>query len=92
VARERLKIILNRASDFGVLSTAQIERVLGFNISHSVNSDYRTVASAVNSGVPVSTLRASDLNAQLDAIARGLAGLTDVRRQKSEVRSISSYF
>ncbi len=27
---ERLQIVLNRASEFGVLSTAQIERVLGF--------------------------------------------------------------
>jgi pilus assembly protein CpaE len=77
VASERLKIVLNRASDFGVLSTAQIERVLGFNIAHSVNSDYRTVASAVNSGVPVSALRVSDLNAQLDAIARALAGMPE---------------
>ena len=59
---ERLQIVLNRASEFGVLSTAQIERVLGFNIAFSVNSDYRTVASAVNSGVPVSTLRASEIN------------------------------
>ncbi len=66
VPGERLQIVLNRASEFGVLSTAQIERVLGFNISFTVNSDYRTVASAVNSGVPVSTLRASELNGQLD--------------------------
>jgi pilus assembly protein CpaE len=72
VPAERLQIVLNRASEFGVLSTEQIERVLGFNISCSVNSDYRTVASAVNSGVPVSALRASDLTAQLDAIARSI--------------------
>ncbi len=90
VASERLKIVLNRASDFGVLSTAQIERVLGFNISYSVNSDYRTVASAVNSGVPVSSLRLSELNGQLEAIARALAGLSQVRR-KSDARSVSSY-
>ena len=32
VATERLQIVLNRASEFGVLSTAQIERVLGFSI------------------------------------------------------------
>ena len=57
VVGERLKIVLNRASEFGVLSTAQIERVLGLNIDYSVDSDYRTVASAVNSGVPVSALR-----------------------------------
>ncbi|HYE86305.1 MAG TPA: AAA family ATPase [Vicinamibacterales bacterium] len=78
VPGERMQIVLNRASEFGVLSTAQIERVLGFNISFSVNSDYRTVASAVNSGVPVSTLRTSELNAQLDAIARALAFAREV--------------
>jgi pilus assembly protein CpaE len=72
VPGERLQILLNRASEFGVLSTAQIERVLGLTISFSVNSDYRTVASAVNSGVPVSSLRASELHAQLEAIARAL--------------------
>ena len=73
VPGERLRIILNRASEFGVLSTAQIERVLGFNIAFSVNSDYRTVASAVNSGVPVSTLRASEINGQIETIARAVA-------------------
>jgi pilus assembly protein CpaE len=86
VASERLQIVLNRASEFGVLSTAQIERVLGFNISFSVNSDYRTVASAVNSGVPVSALRVSEINAQLDAIARAIAGFPEANRQKSGTR------
>ncbi len=75
VPSERLQIVLNRASEFGVLSTAQIERVLGFNIAFTVSSDYRTVASAVNSGVPVSTLRApAELHRQLEAIARALSG------------------
>ena len=82
VPSERLQIVLNRASEFGVLSTAQIERVLGLPIAFSVNSDYRTVASAVNSGVPVSALRASELNGQLDAIARSLVGLHD-RKHRS---------
>ncbi len=77
VAGEKLKIVLNRASEFGVLSTAQIERVLGYNISYSVNSDYRTVASAVNSGVPVSSLRQTELNAQLESIVRGRCGMRD---------------
>lgn len=74
VPAERLQIVLNRASEFGVLSTAQIERVLGFSISFTVNSDYRTVASAMNSGVPISTLRASELTGQLETIARAIAG------------------
>jgi len=75
VAGERLKIVLNRVSEFGALSTAQIERVLGLGIDYSVNSDYRTVASALNSGVPVSALRGSpELHHQLDAMARALCG------------------
>lgn len=77
VAAERLKIVLNRASEFGVLSTAQIERVLGFSITHSVSSDYRSVASAVNSGVPVSALRAAEINKQLEAIARAVTGVAE---------------
>jgi pilus assembly protein CpaE len=86
VTGERLQIVLNRASEFGVLSTAQIERVLGLNISFSVNSDYRTVASAVNSGVPVSALRASEINGQLDTIARAIAGFPEPSRPKSGMR------
>ena len=86
VTGERLQIVLNRASEFGVLSTAQIERVLGFTIAFNVNSDYRTVASAVNSGVPVSTLRASEIHAQLDVIARAIAGCPEMTRAKSAIR------
>ncbi len=82
VGADRLKIVLNRASEFGVLSTGQIERVLGLAIDFCVNSDYRTVASAVNSGVPVSTLRASaELNHQLDVMARALCGVRPGRRR-----------
>ena len=86
VSPERLKIVLNRASEFGVLSTAQIERVLGLRIAHCVSSDYRTVASAVNSGVPVSALRVTELNKQLDAIARSVAGITD---RPSRIRGLT---
>ena len=68
------------------MSTAQIERVIGLNINFSVNSDYRTIASAVNSWVPVSSLRASDINSQLDAIARSLAGLPEGARPRSGIR------
>jgi Flp pilus assembly CpaE family ATPase len=84
VPSERLQIVLNRASEFGVVSTAQIERVLGFNISFSVNSDYRTVASAMNSGIPVSSLRETELNAQLDAIARAIASLRPVGDEQTD--------
>jgi pilus assembly protein CpaE len=73
VVGERLKIVLNRASEFGVLSAPQIERVLGLSLDFTVNSDYRTVASALNSGVPVSALRPSELHAQFERIARAIS-------------------
>jgi Flp pilus assembly CpaE family ATPase len=60
-----------------VLSTAQIERVLGFSIAHNIASDYRSVASAVNSGVPVSAIRVTELNRQLEGIARGVANVPE---------------
>jgi len=40
----------------------------------------------VNSGVPVSSLRASDIIGQLDAIARSIAGFPEVARPKSGIR------
>jgi pilus assembly protein CpaE len=73
VVSERSRIVLNRASDQGMLPVRQIENVLGRTIDFSVTSDYRTVASAVNTGVPVSGLRASELQAQLAAMARTIA-------------------
>jgi pilus assembly protein CpaE len=77
VPAERMKVVLNRASEFGVLSTAQIESVLGFSIAHNIASDYRSVASAVNAGVPVSSVRVTELNRQVEAVARAVAGVPE---------------
>jgi pilus assembly protein CpaE len=71
---ERLRIVLNRTSDNGVLPVSQIEKVLGRRIDFQVLSDYRTVAAAVNTGVPVSCLRTADMHLQLEAMARTLVG------------------
>jgi pilus assembly protein CpaE len=74
VAPERIRIVLNRTSENGVLPVTQIEKVLSRTIDFQVPSDYRTVAAAVNTGVPVSFLRMTDLHLQIDAIARALIG------------------
>jgi pilus assembly protein CpaE len=78
VAAERIRIVLNRASDMGALPVTQIETVLGRQIDFTVTSDYRTVASALNAGVPVSALKTCDVQAQLGALARGVVG-SDLR-------------
>lgn len=74
VMPERVRILLNRTSENGVLPVSQIERVLNQSIDFQVPSDYRTVAAAVNTGVPVSCLRPTELHQQLDVLARGLIG------------------
>jgi pilus assembly protein CpaE len=72
VAPERVRIVLNRTSDNGVLPASQIEKVMNRAIEYQVPSDYRTVAAAVNTGVPVSGLRTTELHAQISAMARAL--------------------
>lgn len=74
VAPERVKIVLNRTSENGALPVGQIEKALSRRIDFEVTSDYRTVAAAVNKGVPVSCLRVTDLHLQMDSIARTLIG------------------
>lgn len=74
VAPERVRIVLNRTSENGVLPAGQIEKVLGRSIEYQVPSDYRTVAAAVNTGVPVSCLRTTELHQQVTSMARALVG------------------
>jgi pilus assembly protein CpaE len=74
VMPERVRVLLNRASDDGVPSSVR-ERVLGRTVDFNVASDYRTVAAAVNAGLPVWRLRHTDLHQQLEIVARALVGL-----------------
>lgn len=74
VSGEQLRVLLNRASEYGVVSVAQIEDVLGMSIDWSVPSDYRTVAAAVTSGEPIRSLRGTELQRHVEAIARAMAG------------------
>ena len=74
VAPERVQIVLNRTSENGLLLLPQIEQVLGRSIEFQVTSDYRTVAASINTGVPVNCLRTTELQLQVEAIARALVG------------------
>jgi pilus assembly protein CpaE len=75
VAPERMRVLLNRTSDSGVLPLSQIEQVVNRSMDFQIMSDYRTVAAAVNSGVPVSGVRPTELHLQLESMARTLIGL-----------------
>jgi pilus assembly protein CpaE len=71
---ERVKILLNRASDQHLIAPKQIETALGYGIHHQFPSDYRTVSEALNSGVPLALTNHSDIAAQFGSFTRGMVG------------------
>lgn len=72
---ERVKILLNRASDQHLIAPKQIETALGYGIHQTFSSDYRTVSTALNSGVPLALANHSEIASQFDTFARSLVGM-----------------
>jgi pilus assembly protein CpaE len=70
VGGERVRVLLNRASEDGVVAPKQIETALGYAVHHSFPSDYKTVSTALNSGVPLALANHSDIAAQFDSFTR----------------------
>ena len=71
---ERVKILLNRTSDNLLIAPKQIETALGYGIHHSFASDYRTVSTALNSGVPLALTNSSELASKFSNFTRQLIG------------------
>jgi pilus assembly protein CpaE len=70
VGGERIRILLNRASDQHMIGQKQIETALGYGIHHTFPSDYKTVSTALNSGVPLSLTNSSEIAGQFDSFTR----------------------
>lgn len=83
---ERIKILLNRASEHNLIVPKQIETALGYAIHHSFPSDYRSVSTALNSGVPLSLSTHSEVAEQFGSFARHLVGLKDDVKAEPEKR------
>jgi Flp pilus assembly CpaE family ATPase len=71
---ERVRVMLNRAAEPFPIPPKQIESALGHPIHHMFPSDYKTVSTAMNSGVPLSLAGNSDIATQFDAFTRRLLG------------------
>ncbi len=71
---ERVRIVLNRFSDALMIGPRQIETALGYSIDHMFSSDYKTVSSALNSGVPLALANSSELASQFDKFTRRIIG------------------
>ena len=83
---ERVKILLNRVSDQVLIAPKQIETALGYGIHHTFSSDYRTVSTALNSGVPLALTNHSEISAQFGSFTRHLLGLQDDAKPEPEKR------
>jgi pilus assembly protein CpaE len=83
---ERVKILLNRVSDQNLVAPKQIETALGYGIHHTFSSDYRTVSTALNSGVPLALSNHSELSSQFSNFTRQLLGLQEDAKPEPEKR------
>lgn len=72
---ERVKVLLNRASENHLIVPKQIETALGYGIHHTFSSDYRTVSTALNSGVPLALSNNTEIASQFDSFTRQLVGM-----------------
>jgi pilus assembly protein CpaE len=67
---ERVRILLNRAAEPYPIPLAQIESALGRPIEHMFPSDYKTVSTALNTGVPLALTGDSPIAEQFDRFTR----------------------
>jgi pilus assembly protein CpaE len=67
---DRVRLLLNRAAEPYPIPPKQIETALGHQIHQMFPSDYKTVSTALNSGVPLSLAGDSDIAAQFDLFVR----------------------
>jgi pilus assembly protein CpaE len=72
---ERVKVLLNRVSDQTLIAPKQIETALGYGIHHTFSSDYRTVSTALNSGVPIAQANHSGLSQEFGLFTRQMLGM-----------------
>src|SRR5258705_8249680 len=67
---DRIRLLLTRAAEPYPIPPAQIEAALGHPIHQRFPSDYRTVAMALNSGVPLTLAGNSDMATQFERLTR----------------------
>ena len=73
---DRVRILLNRASEPYPIPPDQIESALGRPIDHMFRSDYRTVSTALNSGVPLALTGNTELAGQFESFTRRMLDVT----------------
>jgi Flp pilus assembly CpaE family ATPase len=67
-----VRVLLNRAAEPYPIPPKQIETALGHPIHHMFPSDYKTVSTALNSGVPLALSGDSDIATHFDRFTRSV--------------------
>ena len=89
---ERIRVLLNRTTDQHLIAPKQIETALGYGIHHSFASDYRTVSTALNSGVPLTLTNQSEISAQFGSFTKQLLGLEEPQPEPERKRAFLNIF
>ena len=94
---DRVRLLLNRAAEPYPIPPAQIEKAVGLPIFQTFLSDYKTVSTALNSGVPIALAGNSELASQFDDFARRIvdpsaveAAAAPAKRTSLDLRRLAS--
>lgn len=91
---ERVRLLMNRAAEPYPIPPGQIEKAIGQPIFQSFLSDYKTVSTALNSGVPIALAGNSELASQFDEFTRRIADpsapAAPARRQSVGLQRLAS--
>jgi pilus assembly protein CpaE len=82
---ERVKLAINRFDPLSDIRQADVERVLGGQVSYVFPSDYRTAVAALNRGEPLQVGTGTRLSHAFEEFARDVAGLAP--RQKDTTKA-----
>jgi Flp pilus assembly CpaE family ATPase len=69
---ERVRLLMNRATGPCPVPLKQIEKALGYQVHHVFPSDFKTVSTALNAGVPLALTGDSEIATQFDQFTRRL--------------------
>jgi pilus assembly protein CpaE len=82
--QERISVIVNRLDTHAEIDRADVEKVIGSRVLHSVPSDYRMALRALNKGRPFALDNHNKLAASFRALAHDLAGIETAPAVSSE--------
>jgi pilus assembly protein CpaE len=82
--RDRVTVIVSRADKHAEITNADLEKVVGSKIEHTLPSDYRLALDALNRGRPLALDNHNALAAGFRGLARALAKVSPEPQQRKE--------